>query len=258
MSESTRIRREPPPFRQVTVRRTEHLTGWMRRITLAGPELAGMAPAAPAASVRLLLPGAAGLVTPAWNGNEFLLPDGTRPVIRTLTPRHQRPGELDIDVVLHEVGAVSGWALRAEPGEPAAISGPGRGSALDPGATRFLLAGDETAVPAIAQLLETMPPAERIDVLIDTTSPDDPAPLPDRPDASITWLTQTPDTAPGTALVAAVQGIELPPDIRIWAAGEAAAMQQIRRHLAERAVPRPHTTVRGYWKHGKAAGGTGG
>ncbi|MCJ7726583.1 MAG: siderophore-interacting protein [Acidimicrobiia bacterium] len=256
MDEPTRIRREPPPFRRVAVLRAERLTGWMRRITLAGSELAALATADPAASVRLLLPGAAGLVMPEWNGNEFLLPDGTRPVIRTLTPRHQRPGELDVDVVLHDSGEVSGWARRAVPGEPVAVSGPGRGSAPDPGTGPRLIAGDQTAVPAIAQLLETMPAAERIDVLIEIGDPDDPAPLPPRPDTAITWLPPRPDTPPGTALVAAIRQFDHSADLRIWAAGEAAAMQQIRRHLADSGFPRPHTTVRGYWKHGKPAGGT--
>jgi NADPH-dependent ferric siderophore reductase len=39
----------------------------------------------------------------------------------------------------------------------------------------------------------------------------------------------------------------------VWAAGEAAAMQRIRRHLFdEREIPRPRTWIRGYWKHGRA------
>jgi NADPH-dependent ferric siderophore reductase len=42
----------------------------------------------------------------------------------------------------------------------------------------------------------------------------------------------------------------------VWAAGEAAAMQRIRKHLFdERNAPRDHTTVRGYWKHGRTATG---
>ena len=36
-------------------------------------------------------------------------------------------------------------------------------------------------------------------------------------------------------------------------AGEAAAVQRIRKHLFdERDLPRSHCTVRGYWKHGRA------
>ncbi|MDQ4071109.1 MAG: siderophore-interacting protein [Actinomycetota bacterium] len=62
-----RVRREPPRFRRVTVRRTERLSPRMARLTVAGPELEGLAVEQPAASVRLLLPppGAAALVMPS-------------------------------------------------------------------------------------------------------------------------------------------------------------------------------------------------
>ena len=257
IEKETRIRREPPPFRRVVVMEAENVTGWLRRITIGGPELSGMETADPAASVRLLLPGADGLVIPAWNGNEFLLPGGSRPILRTMTPRYQSARSLAIDVVLHEVGAASDWARTASIGSEVAVSGPGRGSAPDPGNGPLLIAGDQAAVPAVCQLLENLPARVRIDVLIETDHPDDPAPLPDRPDAAVRWLAHAGGTPPGTELVAAVEKADLTDGVRVWAAGEAAAMQRIRRHLSERGVPRAHTTVRGYWKHGKVAGGTG-
>jgi NADPH-dependent ferric siderophore reductase len=50
-----------------------------------------------------------------------------------------------------------------------------------------------------------------------------------------------------------VRDAELAPRTRLWAAGEAAAMQRIRRHLFEdRGLSRADATVRGYWKHGRA------
>src|SRR5687768_4111780 len=91
--EVLRVRREPPRFRRVTVRRAERLSPSRGRVTLSGPDLEGWALDAPAASVRLLLPspGSSELVLPAWHGNEFLLPDGNRATIRTLTPRRFDP-----------------------------------------------------------------------------------------------------------------------------------------------------------------------
>src|SRR5437762_14058928 len=96
---------------------------------------------------------------PTWTGNEFLLPDGRRPTIRTFTPRRLDPQalELDLEIVVHGDGAASEWAATAAPGDPAAVSGPGRGYAFEPDAPAFLLAGDETAIPAISQLLEVLP-----------------------------------------------------------------------------------------------------
>src|SRR5207253_11261309 len=142
--------------RGVAVRRMRRLSPGMTRVTFAGSELEGRAVGQPAASVRLLLPssGSHELVMPSWNGNEFLLPDGRRPTIRTFTPRRldRDALELDIEAVVHGDGVASKWAAAVEPGGPAPISGPGRGYVIDREAPAFLLAGDETAIPAISQL----------------------------------------------------------------------------------------------------------
>ena len=132
---TVRARREPPRFRRVAVRRIEHLSPHLIRATLAGPDLAGLIVERPAASVRLLLPSPRGqeLIIPTWNGNEFLLPDGRRPAIRTVTPRRVDPEvlELDLDIVIHGGGVASEWVEAADPGGPVAISGPGRGYAIN-------------------------------------------------------------------------------------------------------------------------------
>jgi NADPH-dependent ferric siderophore reductase len=255
-----RLRREPPPFRRVAVQRVERLSARMVRITLGGPDLEGWALDEPAASVRLLLPsaGSSELVLPTWQGNEFLLPDGQRATIRTLTPRRFDPAarELDVDVVLHDgVGAASGWAAAATPGDEAAISGPARGYVIDRNAPAFILAGDETAIPAIGQLLEWLPVDRTVRVLIEVSVPEARLSCPAHSSAAIEWLDQQADAAPGDALVAAVREVDVGAGTRIWAAGEAAAMQRIRRHLFEdRGMSRTEATVRGYWKHGRAGG----
>src|SRR5207244_3148457 len=115
-----RIRREPPRFRHVVVARVVDVSPRLRRVTLTGEELDGLTIDQPAASVRLLLPspGSADLVVPAWNGNEFLLPDGRRPTIRTFTPRRLDTNalELDVEIVVHGGGAASEWAADAGAG----------------------------------------------------------------------------------------------------------------------------------------------
>ncbi len=256
---TVRTRREPPRFRGVAVRRVEPLTPRMARVTLAGPDLEGFTVGDPAASVRLLLPspGTRELVMPTWERNEFLLPDGRRATIRTFTPRRVDPEalELELDVVLHGAGVACGWAEAAGPGDSAAISGPGRGYAFDLDAPAFLLAGDETAVPAISQLLEALPDETPVQVLIEVADPDARSPLPDRRRATVEWCDLPPGAPPGDALVTAVRDTDLVNGVRVWAAGEAAAMQRIRRHLFDdRELPRAHTAVRGYWKHGRQGG----
>jgi NADPH-dependent ferric siderophore reductase len=226
-------------------------------VTLAGPELGGFVLDEPAASVRLLLPsaGSDAVVVPEWKGNEFLLPDGRRPVIRTLTPRRFDAAdlELDVEIVRHGGGRASGWAGAAVPGAPAAVSGPGRGYAFDPDAAELLLAGDETALPAIAQLLEALPPGVATQVLVEVADREAELPLPASDGVSVSWHERSGGAPTGDALVAAVHGTSLGAEARVWAAGEAAAMQRIRRHLfEEREVPRRHAVVRGYWKAGRA------
>jgi NADPH-dependent ferric siderophore reductase len=238
----------------VSVARREPVGPRLARVTLTGPELAGFALDEPGASVRLLLPDDGPLVLPAWNGNEFLLPDGRRPTIRTLTPRRADPAtlELDVEIVLHERGAASDWARRAAPGDIVAVSGPGRGYVIDPSAPRFLLGGDETALPAIGQLLESLPPDRPVDVHVEVAQPEGRITLPAHPAARVAWHDLPSGGQPGDALVAAVLRAEPQVGTRVWMAGEAAAMQRIRRYLiGERQLPRPQTSIRGYWKHGR-------
>ena len=247
-------RREPPRFRTVAVRGAVRLSPRLARITLAGPELEGFTVAQPAASVRLLLPSPGqDLVVPRWNGNEFLLPDGRRPYIRTLTPGRVSGHTLEVAIVIHGFhGAASNWASTATRGAPVAISGPGRGYLVDDDAPGLLLAGDETAIPAISQLLEVVPVDKAIDVHIEVAEPDGRLDLPDHPGAHVWWHDLAPGGVPGDALVAAVRGLEVASETHVWVAGEAAAAQRIRRHLfEERDFPRAQATVRGYWKHGR-------
>ena len=255
---SDRLRREPPRFRRAEVRRTEAITPHLARVVIGGSDLDGLEPGLPAASVRLLLspPGAAELVLPTWNGNEFLLADGSRPTIRTLTPRRFDPDglELRLEVVLHDGGPLSEWATAATAGDQVAVSGTGRGYTIDPGASAFVLAGDESAIPAISQLLEALPGPARIEVLIEVAHPDARLDLPSHPGASVRWVDLRSGASPGDALVDAVVGSAIDPSARVWVAGEAAAVQRIRKHLfEERGVARGAAVVRGYWKRGRRA-----
>ncbi len=240
----------------------EDLSPRLVRIRLEGEELAGMDMPEPAASVRLLLPrGGPGsaLEMPTWNGNEFRFDDGSRPPIRTLTPLRTDPkaGTLEVEVVLHGRGALSDWAKARPVGDEIAVSGPGRGTSPDLTAAAFVLAGDESAMPAIGQILEVLPASAKVDVVIEIARSDAQIALPHRPDAKVTWCELAPGDAPGAAMLAAVAAIELADGVQVWASGEAAAVQQLRTLvLNERGVPRKDAIIRGYWKHGRDGAGT--
>ena len=247
-SASAPARRPPPPLRPARVLRTAAVTPRLLAVTLSG--LPGLRVDEPAASVRLLLPEPGGLVIPEWNGNEFLLPDGRRPGLRTLTPVAADPdaGTLEVAVVLHGASRLSDWARAAAPGEPVAVSGPGRGYVLDPATRHHLFAGDESAIPAIRQLLAALPAGATAQVLVEIAAPEARLAAPEL--AAVEWIGA--DGVPGAALAAAVTALDLPADVRVWAAGEAAAVQRIRTHLfTDRGLDRSQCTVRGYWKLGR-------
>jgi NADPH-dependent ferric siderophore reductase len=229
----------------------------MLRVVLGGDELAGFAIVSPASSVRLLLPppGSNAIVMPTWSGNQFELPDGSRAPIRTFTPRYfdDRRRELTLDIVLHDHGAATDWARAARPGDEVAVSGPGRSEDLDPSARSYLLAGDESAIPAIGQLLEALPGDHPVEVHIELADPSARIELPAHPGATVTWHDADIGAAPGDAMVAAVMAIGALPDA-VWVAGEAAAVQRLRKHLFdERGRSRSSVTARGYWKLGRSA-----
>lgn len=250
-------RREPPPFRRCEVLRTELRSSSMLRVTLVGAELVGLERGEPGSSVRLLLPRDDGsFELPTWHGNEFLWSDGVRARIRTLTPLAVRDdgtsAELDVDVVLHDEAPLTRWARAAVPGAPAAVSGTGSGYEIDPAATRFVLLGDESAAPAVATLLEALPSTAQVQVHLECRATAEPVTVPDHPAATVTWSV-LPDGAPsGDTLVAAAATVDLDGSTRVWAAGEAAAVQRIRKLLFdERGLTRSQATVRGYWKAGR-------
>lgn len=250
----------------------------MVEVDLAGDDLPSMGRCDPAASVRLLVPRRTPLEIPTWSGNEFLFADGTRPPIRTLTPRHVDPdsGRMTVAVVDHDDGALVRWvrALLDGPegvgadddgpgddgaGRATAVSGFGRGVDVASWGSRVLLVGDESALPAIATLLDALPADTQVTVLAEVHDPRSRWELPEHPSGEVRWLAAEDPWGPGGAMAAAVEA--LPPDAvtgaDVWVAGEAAAVQRIRADLfGRREVPRRRATVRGYWKHGRPGVGT--
>lgn len=229
----------------------------MLRVTLVGAGLVGLERGDPGSSVRLLLPRDDGTFElPTWHGNEFLWSDGVRARIRTLTPLAVRDdgtaAELDVDVVLHDEAPLTRWARSAEPGMPAAVSGTGSGYEVDPEVSSYVLLADESAVPAVATLLEVLPPAASVTVLLERRADAEAVPLPEHPGATVTWSVLPEGAPPGDTLVDAAAAVALDRDVRVWAAGEAAAVQRLRKLLFDQGgLARSQATIRGYWKAGR-------
>jgi len=249
----TRVRREPPPLLPVEVVERVERTPRLLRLTFEGDGVRGLVVDGPAASVRLLVPtpGTAELVIPEWNGNEFLLPDGSRPALRTFTPLRidDDNGRLDIEVVRHPGGAVSEWAECVGPGAPAAISGPGTGYEFPRSADHLIVLADETALPAVTQLIDMAPAGLSLEIHVEVVTSAAELDVELRETDSITWHVAH-DEVPGSRIVDVARSLDALPDgAFVWAAGEASAMHAIRTHLFDvLGVDRKRATVRGYWK----------
>ncbi|MFH5822776.1 siderophore-interacting protein [Georgenia sp. AZ-5] len=248
--------RHPLTVRRLRVLRRARLSARMLRLTVGGEELAGFAAEGPEDHVKLFVPDpVTGELHVPEAGPDGLVRPAVPPTVRDYTPRAVRPGELDLDVVLHDDrGAVSRWAGDARPGDELAVGGP-RGSVLPPaGADHLLLGGDETALPALARWLELAPAGTPADVLVEVSDPADEAYLAPRPEHTVRYLRRG-NAAPGTTTLLADAVRALPPRDGVgyaWFAGEAGSLVPVRRWLRASGY-RNNVKVDGYWKRGVVA-----
>ena len=154
----------PIRIRRLEVTGTRRIGPAMLRLTLGGPELAGFeSHSVVDEHVKLVFPDPdGGLRVPEQNGLMLSWPKPMPPTRDYTVRRYDAErGELDLDVVLHPGGLASEWAARVGPGEPVWVAGPPAGLAVPERYDHYLLAGDTTALPAIARWVENMPPDTR-------------------------------------------------------------------------------------------------
>jgi NADPH-dependent ferric siderophore reductase len=250
------------PVDVLTVAAVQDVTPSVRRVVLAGSP-AAVAAAGP--TLSLLVPRAAD-PAPRWprvaKDGRIVWPDGAHGVsLRSYTARRQDPvaGEVEIDFVLHGDGPAAAWAAAAAPGAPLGIAG--AGSLGDHPAGQLLLAGDETALPAISRILAAAAPTTRGVALLEVAGPAEEQPLPAPEGITVRWLHRG-ATAPGesTLLVDAVAALDRPgDDVFAWVAAESAAVRAIRADLRGRwGLGRSQHHAIGYWRRGRAMSPAGG
>lgn len=244
--------RKAPASTTLTVLRTETIGEHFVRVVLGGDGF-GEFPARPETDSYVKIELAAGDET----------------VVRTYTVRRVDPDarEIWIDFVVHGDEGVAGpWARSVQPGTQVVVRGPGAGYRPDRSADFHLLAGDETAIPAIAVALEDLPADARGAVFLEVIGPGDELKLDAPAGVDITWLHR--GVAAGDAgadlidgnspLVAAVKAMRWPGgDVQVFVHGEAeAVMKHIRPYLRkERAVPPARASISGYWRRGRTEEG---
>ncbi|TIH38335.1 siderophore-interacting protein [Subtercola vilae] len=273
---------------EVELLRIRPLSPTLSRFTFTGPDLDQFADNGYDQRIKLVfpLPGIGLESVPTgddWYSEWRSLPVGRQNPIRTYTVRQVRADEreIDVDIVLHgDAGPASAWASRAQPGDPLVILGPNRGfdgvcggvDFVPPAHTEtILLVGDETALPAIASILERLAPDARGLALVEVPHLGDAAALVAHVGVEVRVVARGAGD-PGSALLPAVRaatGMLLGPggrggvgdleklddvdvdsvllwevpvsdagvplcestELYAWVAGEAGVVKEVRRHL---------------------------
>jgi len=265
---SRRLTARPLTLREVEVVRVADLTPAMRRITLAGAQLReftsanGLRQPAFASSgfddhIRLVFchPGRTEPVLPVQTAKGLDQPRDPRPLSKVYTVRRWDPGagELDVDFVKHGIGVGTTWAYRTRPGDRIHLHGPASSRALPHDAGWLLVAGDDTALPAIARLLDELPEDARAQVFVEVAEAAHRLALRALPHVEVTWVVRDGADAATTApLLDAVRNREWPEGRPFaWLAGEHTAVRDLRRHLLEeRGLPKDDIDATGYWRRG--------
>jgi len=250
--------RHPVILRSLEVQRIERLTPHMQRIVFGGADLPGFFSASPDDHVKLFFPNSAGeLVTPTLGPNGPEYPLGSEPSpMRDYTPRRYdaERNELTIDFVLHGDGPAASWAMRAAPGQRIVAGGP-RGSFVVAGDfDRYVLVGDETALPAIGRWLEEMPAGARVEVLMEITDTGDRQALTSAASFTVNWMVRDgADAGRGGLLEQALRNLpDAPGDTFYWIAAESRRARAMRLFLDnERGIPKEWIRATGYWKSEK-------
>ncbi|MBG0717225.1 siderophore-interacting protein [Microbacterium sp. 2C] len=256
---------EPITLRELTVVDTFDISASMRRIVIGGPQLDGfrtddheLPPLVTSGfddEIKVFFPDplTGELHLPIQRDRVIEWPRDPRPVARTYTVRafdadRQR---LELDFVLHGTGVASTWARTCEAGDRIHIAGP-KMSLLHPADTDWLLiAGDDTAIPAIARWLEEVPDDLPAEVFIEVGGTADEQAIETGAHVTVTWVHRGPVPAGTTTHLAdAVQAVRWR-DGRpfAWVAGETLAIKPIRRWLREeKALAPERVEVTGYWR----------
>ncbi|MGI2035556.1 siderophore-interacting protein [Rhizobium panacihumi] len=225
----------------VEVRDVVQLSPNMKRITVGSSSLSEFAAVRPAQWVKVFVPSEA-----------EERPNGRAYTIRNF---YERDSEMDLDFVLHDHGPCSIWARQAKVGDIIQIAGPRTGFRLDPSIRRLFIGGDETALPAIGAIIETMTSDISVTAFIEVADIADRQQFVTTANVSVAWFARAGASAGGhDALQSAMMSVNITDDASaVWFAAEATVVREVRRHFQALGLDHRRLTTSGYWKKGETA-----
>lgn len=212
--------RKPRGFRMIKVQSAYRLTPSMQRLRFAGDDIRHFS-TNDNLHVRLHLPTADGVIEARYY---------------TIRRIDADEGWFDVDFVLHDNGPGATFARDAVPGTLCGVSGP-CGLGIEQ-AGHYLLAGDETALPAIARIVEIMPRHATGLVLLEAPLSADRIDLDTPEQVTVEWFFRAEQAEQGPMFLHRLEqettAFRDRRDCFIWIAGEHGAVMPLRKVLARR------------------------
>ncbi|HWK95640.1 MAG TPA: DUF2218 domain-containing protein [Pseudolabrys sp.] len=252
-----------PNLHEVKVVAVENVTPHMRRVRFSCANIAPFIGGD--MHVRVLIPPKGR--RPVWPGyrtdGRLAWPKGEDELaVRVYTIRavDAERGELTIDFLQHTVPGEktpgSDFARDAQPGDVAALIGPGSGDL--PKARSILMIGDESALPAIARIAAEVPAGTAIKAIIEVLDAAEEQPLPSAGNVDVRWLHRRNYPAGETGIIAeearkAIAMIDA--ETFVWAACEKQDVRAIRSLLKSRQHDKNLKYVAWYWERSRAQAG---
>src|SRR5690606_25022309 len=138
-------------------------------------------------------------------------------------------------------------------GDKLGVMGPRGNKVFPENYAWYLLAGDESVLPALGRLAEELPSSAGAHIIVEVADASERRQLTERANIQVTWVLR--DEAGEGGLERALRAVALPEgdDWFVFAAGEAGALKPIRDYFRlELGLPRERVVVDGYWKRGLA------
>lgn len=251
-----------PNLHEVIVVSAEDVTPHMRRVKFTCADV--MPFIGGDMHVRLLVPPKGR--PPVWPGlredGRIAWPQGENELlVRVYTIRAvdiQRR-ELWIDFLQHPAPGVqtpgADFARDVKPGAKVALLGPGGGNL--PEAQSILLAGDESALPAIARIAAEVPRGTRMQAIIEVQDAMEEQPLPSAGSFEVRWLHRRSYPSGAKSVLAeetkkAIASVD--GETFVWVACEKEDVRSIRAFLKSRRHDRKNMYVAWYWERDPAGG----
>ena len=222
---------------------TGQISPSMQRIALTAPELAGFR-YSPGQDVMLLV------------AAEDSKPIRRRYTIRTLDEANL---SLTLNIVLHGQGPGERWLRTANPADTIEGIGPRGKITTSASADWHLFIGDESAMPAMLAMTESLPATATATLVIEVPDPDDEQQVVAAATTRATWLHRLGRPAGDPALLAGeAEEVELPPGVgHAYLFGEATVVLRLREILESRGMRPDQMSPKAYWGRGRANAGHG-